>query len=209
MILTYIKSFLEFLKKLVAKKSSEPPRPQAPIEASKSTIELWESCEIKPGRSLEIAADVIIMNRNKEKYKAVEARTNVPWYFIACLHAREASLNFKTCLHNGDPLPGPTTHVPRGRGPFDSWESAAVDALKLDGLDKIKDHEIPTLLQAAEKFNGMGYKKRGLLSPYVWSYTTHYERGKYVADGKFDPNAVDRQIGVAAYLKYMKKEGII
>lgn len=47
----------------------------------------------------------------------------------------------------------------------------------------------------------MGYANKGLPSPYVWAGTSNYEKGKYVADGKFDPNYVDQQLGVAVMLR--------
>ena len=43
--------------------------------------------------------------------------------------SRESSCNFKTYLHNGDPLGKPTTHVPKGKN-FTKFTDAAVDALK-------------------------------------------------------------------------------
>ena len=47
----------------------------------------------------------------------------------------------------------------------------------------------------------MGYKKKGVPNPYLWSFTTEYIKGKYVADGRYDPNAVSKQPGVAAIMK--------
>jgi len=40
-------------------------------------------------------------------------------------------------------------------------------------------------------------------SPYVWASTDQYRKGKYVADGHYDPNAVDHQLGCAALLSRM------
>jgi len=33
-------------------------------------------------------------------------------------------------------------------------------------------------------------------SPYVWSGTDQYNRGKYIADGHYDPHAIDKQLGM-------------
>lgn len=163
---------------------------------------LWKSCLIDQSRKKEIEAVCAKILSNKDRYLTVESKTGVPWYLIAALHYREASLNFKTCLHNGDPLPGPTTHVPRGRGPFISWEMAAIDALRYDGLDKIKFTSVESCLVMAEKFNGMGYRKTFEYSPYVWAGTNHHdETGKYVADGVYSPFAVEKQLGVAAIFR--------
>src|SRR5262245_8787944 len=65
----------------------------------------------------------------KAMYQKVEAATGVPWAVIAVIHQREASQSWKANLAQGDPWNKPSIHVPRGRGPFKSWEAAAVDAL--------------------------------------------------------------------------------
>src|SRR5215470_13463136 len=65
----------------------------------------------------------------KARYVAVSAKTKVPWFVIAVIHEREASQSFKANLAQGDPFNKVSIHVPKGRGPFDSWEDAAFDAL--------------------------------------------------------------------------------
>jgi lysozyme family protein len=50
----------------------------------------------------------------------------------------------------------------------------------------------------------LGYAVRGRPSPYVWASTDQYTKGKYVADGHYDPNAVDHQLGCAALLIRMQ-----
>lgn len=163
---------------------------------------LWLTCELDNTRVAEIGLVCQKILNNKERYEAVEKKTGVPWFLIAALHYREAFLNFKTCLHNGDPLPGPTVHVPKGRGPFKDWESAAIDALKYDGLDHVKLETITSCLVMAEKFNGLGMRNKGKLSPYVWAGTCHSdETGKYVSDGIYNPLAKEKQLGVAALFK--------
>jgi lysozyme family protein len=163
---------------------------------------LWSSCVIDKERTAEIEKVCKKILDNKDKYLIVEIKTGVPWYLVAALHYREASLNFKTCLHNGDPLPGPTRHVPKGRGPFKDWETAAIDALIYDGLDHVKLETVTSCLVMAEKFNGIGYHSKGIYSPYVWAGTNHStERGKYVSDGYYSPTAREEQLGVAAIFK--------
>lgn len=39
---------------------------------------------------------------------------------------------------------------------------------------------------------------------FLWSFSTIYEKGKFVADGKFDANAVSKQCGAALLLKVMQ-----
>lgn len=164
--------------------------------------ELWDSCRIDNERQNEVSRVCIKITNNASRYKAVELATNVPWMLIAALHYRETSLDFSRCLHNGDPLPGPTVRVPKGRGPFGSWEESAADALRLVGMNRVRYLDEVSMLVMAEKFNGLGYRRTGELSPYIWAGTNHHdETGKYVADGKFDPAAKEKQLGVAAIIK--------
>ena len=138
--------------------------------------------------------------KHRDRYHKVQDQTGVPWLWLAAIHNLEGSCNFETYLHNGDPLGKKTVHVPVGVGPFNTWEESAIDVIKTSKLDKVTDWSRPRMLYEAEKFNGLGYIKQGLMSPYVWSCTSHYEKGKYVADGKYDPNAISRQVGIAAIL---------
>lgn len=142
----------------------------------------------------------------KPRYKVVEARTGVPWYVIAVIHMRESSQNWMRSLAQGDPWDRPSTHVPKGRGPFASWEDAAVDALVdcAPFLAKKKDWSLGATLVNLELYNGAGYASRGVPSPYVWAGTDQYRAGKYVADGVYDPNHVDLQPGCAGMLLAMK-----
>jgi len=168
---------------------------------------LWDTTEYDSNRIKEIESTCEKIINNKTRYKYVENLTGVPWQLISALHYREASLSFNTCLHNGDKLPGPTTHVPRGRGPFENWETAAVDAIKYDGLDKVKYIDVISQLVMAEKFNGMGYRKHGILSPYIWAASNHSnEIGKYKDDGLYSASAKEDQLGIAVILKYLSQK---
>lgn len=163
----------------------------------------YQFCKINPAHTTELKNIAQKIMLNKPRYDDVAGFTGLPWYGIAAIHSMEAGLNFETYLDNGDPLfdknghPIKTTHVPAGVGPFDNWETAAVHAIGIvTGVKSIGD-----LLYWCEKYNGMGYAKRGVLSPYVWSYTNFYLKGKFVSDGVYDPSAVSDQPGVAAILK--------
>src|SRR5437868_12627813 len=65
----------------------------------------------------------------KGRYRTVEGRTLVPWFVIAVIHERESSQDWTASLAQGDPWNKVSVHVPAGRGPFKSWEDAAIDAL--------------------------------------------------------------------------------
>jgi lysozyme family protein len=134
-----------------------------------------------------------------------------PWQLIGAIHHLEANCSFATHLHNGDPLTRRTTHVPAGRpaaAPADgrvyTWEESALDALRSKGWDRIAAWPTDRMLYEAERYNGFGYVGKGVNSPYIWSGTSLYSRGKYVADGKYDASAVSQQVGVAAILRALE-----
>jgi lysozyme family protein len=141
----------------------------------------------------------------KARYQAVEAKTGVPWFVIAVIHERESSQDWTGSLAQGDPWNRVSVHVPAGRGPFKSWEEAAVDALVNcpPYAARNKDWSIGGLLTIAEQYNGVGYANKGRPSPYIWSGTDQYVSGKYVRDGVYDPSAIDKQLGCAGLLLSM------
>lgn len=139
---------------------------------------------------------------------------SVPWYFIACVHYLECGFSFKKHLHNGDPLTSYTVHVPAhrpqvGHGPPFTFEESAVDAIKLMKYDQVTNWSLPFILQKLEGYNGFGYNKKGIHTPYLWSDSNHYSKGKYVKDGVFDANAVSTQIGAGVILKRMEERALI
>jgi lysozyme family protein len=152
--------------------------------------------------NLRVAAKKILAN--KARYQAVEKKTGVPWYWIGPVHYRESDLDFNTQLAQGDPLGRVSTHVPRGQGPYrgkDAWERAALIALEDTGATKVKDWRLEKLIFHWERYNGWGYQKHGVPSPYVWAGSSIQKPGKYVADGVWSSTAVDRQLGCASILK--------
>lgn len=187
------------------------------FDESKETIsKAWLSCEIDHDKVNAVASVCGKISVYKDKYIDVAREIKCPWWFIACIHAKESSLDFKTCLHNGDPLPGPTTHVPSGRGPFNSWQEAAIDALKLKNFDKVTDWSIEHILYLLESYNGFGYRSKigdtgqVELTPYVWAFTNqHDESGRYVRDGKYDKDSITKNPGAAAYIKCLERFGYI
>jgi lysozyme family protein len=117
----------------------------------------------------------------------------------------ETGFRFDRHLHNGDPLSAKTVRVPKGRpisgNPPFSWEVSAKDAMEKMGYDRETDWSLSHILYLLEKYNGFGYRIKGLRTPYLWSYSNLYSTGRYVADGVFDPNAVSKQCGAATMLK--------
>lgn len=159
----------------------------------------------KPTRNFAAVAKHLVSSDAKPQYQAVAAKTGVPWAAIAVIHEREASQDWKGSLAQGDPWNRVSVHVPAGRGPFASWEDAAIDALRNcpPYAARNKDWSIGGTLTVLEEYNGLGYASHGAPSPYVWSGTDQYRSGKYVRDGVYDPNAVDSQLGCAGLLMAM------
>jgi lysozyme family protein len=141
----------------------------------------------------------------KARYVPVSDKTGVPWFVIAVIHEREASQSWRANLAQGDPWDAVSVHVPKGRGPFKSWEDAAVDALAncAPHAAKWTDWTAGGAFTLLEEYNGLGYAARGRPSPYVWASTNQYVKGKFIADGHYDPNAIDHQLGCAALLGRM------
>jgi lysozyme family protein len=151
-----------------------------------------------------LAAAVAKARSGREQYEAVQDALGIPWEVVAAIHYRESSFSFTKHLHNGDPLDKLTTRVPAGRpvgwmelpAKDRTWFRSAIDALRTRVKAVKGEWTDETIADFCERFNGLGYRNKGLPSPYVWSGTDKYEKGKYVADGKFNPNVVDKQLGI-------------
>lgn len=140
-------------------------------------------------------------------------------YIFGVLHYKEASCDFNRVLHNGERIIGTgkkTVLVPAGRGPFDTWLEAGIDAITLNGTRWSKllsgSTDIGEVLYAMERFNGPGYiTGAGKLetSPYLWSCSNINDgKGIYISDGKFNPEASsDGSVGAALLLRAFYEEG--
>lgn len=177
--------------------------------------QLFASCTIRPERLNDVRAIADKLVANRSRYAAVGDPLAIPWYFIAVVHNLEASLSFTTHLHNGDPLSARTVHVPAGRPvtgtpPF-SWEVSARDALRQRGLADKTDWGLAATLFRLEGYNGFGYRTlhTGINTPYLWSFSHHYERGKFVADHVFSPTKISQQCGAATLLRRLLDTGAI
>lgn len=131
----------------------------------------------------------------------------VPWWFIPLVHERECvrGVDNWTCnIAQGSPFNAKSRVVPYN-GPFHSFREAAIAALVNEAPHAANNTNWSGggAMTIAEAYNGTGYAKKGLPSPYVWSGSNRYIKGKYVADHKFDPNKVDTQLGVAISLRAM------
>jgi lysozyme family protein len=174
-----------------------------------SVLGLWQRAQIREAHVAELKVIASTLLRYKSiLYDQVQAATGIPWYVVGAIDCREESFRHTCYLGNGDPLYRKTTHVPAGRGPFDSWYEGAIDALKARGFDRLPTGghwDIVTALMKTDAWNGLAYDHMGLPSPYVWALTTVQQPGKYVADHVFDPNYMDTQAGTAAILLALKE----
>ena len=169
---------------------------------------LWGGMALHASWQRAVQRDAQRILRNRERYERVSAATNVPWFVIGLIHSMESGLDFDTHLHNGDPLTDRTHHVPRGRPqqgkpPF-TWEESAIDALRHDDLTSVANWCVEQVAYMLEAYNGWGYRYKQVPTPYLWSGTNNYLRGKYVRDGEFDPNTVSEQTGAMAILSVMR-----
>ena len=179
------------------------PIPEIPIEGD----DVLTALVVNESSKTELKSVCNIIKINWNEYKFVEEKTGVPADVVASCHYRESSLDFRGVLHNGEFIIGTgkkTKLVPAGRGPFLTWSEAAVDAMMIEKAKFPKQWDTFGKLDFCEKFNGLGYRKKGVVSPYVYAGTNKYKSGLYVADGKYDSSKIDKRLGCAAIIKGLR-----
>ena len=87
----------------------------------------WAHAKLTRGPEFTPVAQRLVAAAAKARYLAVSARTGVPWFVIAVIHQRECAQSWAGSIAQGDAWDRKSTHVPAGRGPFKSWEDAAVE----------------------------------------------------------------------------------
>lgn len=175
----------------------------------------YETIEIVPGMEAQVKLEAERVYRGFKSYKAVEEECGVPWIFHGAIHEMECDCNFFRQILNGEKWDRRTTLVPAGLGPWKSWVESTVFALKRKRaqdptwkpLDEVSDWTIAICGREWEKWNGGGYLRRGVNSPYLWSGSNHgVGSGYYTSDGKYDPNAQSKQIGAMVLLWALKQK---
>lgn len=180
--------------------------PLTPVEY----LAKFQAAKVRPEKesTLRKRADLLLKYRD-EFYKPIGDACGCPWWVPALIHNQESGSDvgvFKAVLHNGERIIGTgkkTSIVPKGKGPFDSFVTAGIDALDHDGAQRRRAWDIGSALEFFERYNGLGYRNRGFPSPYLWAMTDQYSVGHFVADGKFDPSAVSKNYGIAGVLKFL------
>jgi lysozyme family protein len=188
-----------------------PPPPPPPSGPAGLQAARWGKAQIRPEKVHFVRAIVATISRNQSRYQTVAKATGVPWDVVGSIHNMECGLSFRQHLFNGDPLTARTYHVPAGQpktgSPPFGWEDSAIASLRFDDLDRVNWRYLEAWLWAIEKYNGVGYDKYhpDTPTPYLWSWTTIYTRGKYVADGQWSSTAVSEQCGVVPILKLIRE----
>lgn len=196
--------------------------PSATVTASRPTFDsikagyrqLYDTCTVRESsrQQVEWYVSKLLDSRYQARWYKAAKSLCCPWYFIAVIHALEGGFNFDSHLHNGDPLRARTTHVPAGRpkvwNPPNDWETSTTDAL-LDRVSDSTDWSVERTLYRWESYNGFRSRRNGINSPYLWSFSNQYSKGKYVADNVWDPNAVSKQCGAAVMLKVLDERKLV
>lgn len=181
-----------------------------PYAQLSSEYESWVAhCVSLPGRRSEIdgVAHRLTQPDALERLGRVFDATKIPQVVQATIGERECGFDFARNWGQGDPLTHPSVHVPKGRPPLGappndrfpvSWEYAAIDAFTVcDQLNvlSVPEWTLPYACWKWEGYNGFGNRAHGIRTPYVVGGTNLQQPGKYVADGVFDPNHMDTQLG--------------
>lgn len=186
---------------------------------------LWTIIQINEKDKAQVEWAVKKAKENQVRYQKVAERTGIPWFVIAAIHMKEASFSFDGILHNGEKIIGKglvTKLVPKGRGPFATWEDAAWDALNYEGYVGLSKWNLGTSFYRLEMYNGSGYRTGAgaaavpaNASPYIYAASQFYKSGQYIeskqADGsyksKFEPQSVANDVGCMTFLKALELSG--
>lgn len=142
---------------------------------------------------------------SKARYLEVTAIDGVPAVYIGPSFEREADNDFTKNPAQGWPLHSRSQIIPHN-GPFPDWRTAAIEAYRLNGLDKVGagNWTWELICFYGEMFNGFGYRDyHHMHSPYLWGGTNIQTVGKYTSDGKFDASHMDTQLGIIPLARRM------
>jgi lysozyme family protein len=189
-------------------------RPRQPNRPWTERERLWVEAQPRAEDAWRIEKACLRFEATRKAYQAVEKlrRPGCPAAVIYVLHLRESDCSFAHHLHEGSPLSGRTRWVPKGRpakgNPPFTWQQSAEDALYVikSYHDPAKWRSIDSTLDWIERYNGTGYRRRGIPSPYLVAASTLQKRGKYVADGRFSASAWDCQLGCLIVLKRLAEK---
>ena len=166
---------------------------------------LLAAMQVRPECQKLVDEVAVKLDGYKTRYQPVTNADGVPVVFIGPSFEREASSNFNLNPAQGWPLHSISKWIPHN-GPFPNWQAAAIAAYRLNGLDKVgaANWTWELICYYGELFNGFGYRDfHHMHSPYLWGGTNIQTVGKYTADGKFDTNHMDEQLGIIPLARRM------
>lgn len=182
-------------------------------QEERSRYESWiNNAQIDPDEADKVAAALARAIRNRPRVEAVARQLNVPWTLLAAFVEREASGRLDRHPANGDSLKRKTVSDPAGlprhvQPPY-TYENCAEEEYAEIVRPANGVWTLAEMCHAAEHFNGIGYVKMGVPSPYVVAATTCEEMGKFIADHKFSRSVEDEQVGCLALWIAMREAGI-
>lgn len=169
------------------------------FDALQPDYERWLA-DYKPLRPLDAHAAATRLLVHRDRFLSLQEACGVPALWVMPVFVRE-NPSFNSYLGNGQPLTHRTTEVPAGRGPFDSWEEGAADALKLDDITEVGNWTWAMGCYEWEKWNGFGPRRHGRPTGYVTAGTNIYAGGKYISDGVWSRGTWDHQLGTLILAK--------
>lgn len=155
----------------------------------------------------------------ENEIKLAAKLSNAPFWFIAGIDMREMSFIHTGHFANGEKIIGTGKKTsklwPYGLGPADTWSDSVLQALDYERNHSSKfkqlvnkDMDFGQALEASEIYNGHGFRTKGVYSEYNVGFTNFSEElGRYVADGRYNPNARVTRPGVAAFVLYLLGKG--
>lgn len=160
---------------------------------------------VRPERKKLVDDTAVKLIGLKTRWAPISERNGVPIIFMATSFEREASSNFDKNPAQGWSWRSRSRIIPYN-GPFPSWTAAALEAYRLNGLDRVGRENWTWELMCfyGETFNGFGYRDwHRMHTPYLWGCTNIQTVGKYTSDGNFDATHWDTQIGIIAVARRM------
>jgi lysozyme family protein len=163
---------------------------------------LLAAMQIDPTRENELAERAAVLlklaDRHRDEWAEVNARTGVPRLWGIASFERESSSDYSRSPAQGDRWDSVSVHVPKGLGPYADWGDSCVAAYCIDKLNEVgaSSWTWTRACYEGELYNGFGPRAHGRHTGYLWSWTNIYTAGKYVADGKWDPDVRDQQCGM-------------
>ncbi len=163
---------------------------------------LLAAMRIDPARDNELAERAAVLlklaDRHRDEWAEVTARTGVPRLWGIASFERESSSDYSRSPAQGDRWDRISIHVPKGLGPYADWGDSCVAAYCIDKLNEVgaSNWTWTRACYEGELYNGFGPRAHRRHTGYLWSWTNIYTSGKYVEDGKWDPDVRDQQCGM-------------